>query len=272
MVDYSYYPLLPNARRPIESLEEQAIIYAKENIENYKPTKILELDLQIFLSSTIIIRNLGNKLLRRKFVSNFGKLFEGRVLKDIHDKDIRMELLQYFGVTKDVEYIIIDKKTTRLLKLHIVDYLEIQQHDPEKTQALQLVNQSLERGFVIMEISRFVYLLRLVFEHRLLTKIKEMKFYEGNKLINEFVNELRGKYPEYIKKTNTSTTNVNIQSLIDKAYREHHLTHPERIKLGIYLQANNFDEDYILEIYKQCSDYDEKTTKYQLQSLKRYIK
>ena len=274
LIDYSFYPFLNGARRPIENLEEQAIIYAKNNIENYKPTRILELDLQIFLCSTIMIRNIGNKLLRRKFVSNMGKSFESRCLKDIHDKDIRMELLEYFGVTKDVEYIIIDKKT-RLIKIHIVDYLEIQQHDPERTQGLQLVNQSLDRGYVIIEISRFVYLLRIVFEHRLLNKLKTMQEYIDNELINRCVKELRERYPENKKRVSVAqggSVPESIQSLIEKIHIEHYLDHRSRIKLGIYLQANNYEWDYIMDLFSKLSDFDPKVTEYQLRSLQRYLK
>lgn len=274
MINYSYYPFLQNARRTITTLDEQCVLYARDNIEKYTPTEILQLDISVFLASTIILRNLNNNLLTRKFVNNFGKLFESKILKDIFNKEIRMEVLQYFDVKNDIEFIFVNK--SRLVKIHLLPYLDIQQHvNNDQNKALQLVNQVLDRGFVIIELERFVYLMRLALEHRLFDKIKAMKEYKDNEIINRCVNEeLKPKYPEYIKKddNNDGIIAPNIQQLIDKAYKEHHLDHNERIRLGIYLQKHGYDMDYIVEIFKQLSDFDPKITAYQLQSLKRYIK
>lgn len=275
MTNYSYYPFLNNAKRQILNLDDQCVLYARDNIEKYSPTEDLELDISVFLASTIILRNLNNNFLTRKFVNNFGKLFESKFLKDIHNKDIRMEILDYFNVkNKDIEFIFVSK--SRLVKIHMVDYLEIQQYTSGNDQkALELVNQTLERGFVIIEMERFVYMMRLAFEHRLFDKIKGMKVYDGHILINRCVKELResGKYPDnYLKSSRKGVTPVAIQDIIDKAYREKHLSHSERVKIGIYLQGQGYDMDYILDIFKQLSDYNPKVTEYQLKSLRKYIK
>lgn len=269
MIRYEFYPFLNGARRTITNLDEQCVLYARDNIEKYSPTEDLELDISVFLASTMILRNLNNNFLTRKFVNNFGKLFESKFLKDIHNKDIRMEILEYFNVKNDIEFIPVNK--TRLVKIHLIPYLEIQQLVNDQ-KALELVNQVLDRGFVIIELERFVYMMRLAFEHRLYDRIKSMKEYVDNPLIVRCVNELRPKYPEYIKKHNSGVIAPNIQSLIDKAYSSHRLDHNERIRLGIYLQKHGYDMDYIIEIFKQLYDFDPKITAYQLQSLKRYIK
>jgi len=269
MINYSYYPFLSGARRTITNLDEQCVLYARDNIEKYSPTEDLELDISVFLASTMILRNLNNNFLTRKFVNNFGKLFESKFLKDIHNKDIRMEILEYFNVKNDIEFILVNK--TRLVKIHLIPYLEIQQLVNDQ-KALELVNQVLNRGFVIIELERFVYMMRLALEHRLYDRIKGMKVYDGHILINRCVKELREKYPEqYIKPKNTGIISLNIQQLIDKAHKEHHLTHNERIRLGIYLQKHNFDEEFILDVFRDLSDFSEATTRYQLKSLRRYI-
>lgn len=274
MIRYEFYPFLDGARRTIANLDEQCVLYARDNIEKYSPTEDLELDISVFLASTMILRNLNNNFLIRKFVNNFGKLFESKFLRDIHNKDIRMEILDYFNVKKDIEFIFVSK--SRLVKIHMVDYLEIQQYTSGNDQkALELVNQTLERGFVIIEMERFVYMMRLAFEHRLFKKIKEMKVYDGHILINRCVKELieSGKYPDnYLKPSKKGVIPVAIKDIIDKAYREKHLSHSERVKIGIYLQGQGYDMDYILDIFKQLSDYNPKVTEYQLKSLRKYIK
>ncbi len=274
MINYSFYPFLSGAQRNrahITKLDEQSILYAKENIEKYTPTQILDLDLPIWLLSTIMLRCLNNNFLTRKFVSNYGKLMENHFVKDIKDKKIRLEILDYFNITKDFEFLIVHK--VEFIKIYVIDYLELLEIGLPAPQ-FHIKQLPLSKGFVFLETPRFIYLLRLILELKLIAKIKSMKDYRDNKLINECVSVLKGKYPEFDKLQAPSKENMpgSIKELISKAYEEHHLDHRERIKLGIYLQKYNYDMDYILDIFRALSDWNEKVTRYQLQSLKRYIK
>jgi DNA primase large subunit len=58
--------------------------------------------------------------------------------------------------------------------------------------------------------------------------------------------------------------------MIQKGKDEHHLLHKERLTLGIYLKSKNYDEEYILDIFRGLSDWDERITKYQLSRLGNY--
>ncbi len=263
--------------RHINDLEEQAILYAQDNIEKYTPTRQLELDTQVWLISTIMLRCLNNNFITRKFVSNYSKLFEYHLTRDFKNKEIRLEILDYFGISKDIKFMPIpigSKKQEEFVSIHVMDYLEIfEKTDSLPAPQFHIKQLPVFKGFVYIETPRFLYLLRLVLEQRLISKIKSMKVYTDNSLINDCVSVLKEKYPqenEYAPKSgNIAPT---IQELITKAYQTHHLGHGERIRLGIYLQGRGFSTDYILEIFKQLSDYSEKTTKYQLESLKKYIK
>lgn len=267
-LNYSYYPILYNLRGSIKELDEQTILHARDNIDKYKPIKIVDVDMPVWLASTIILHNLKNNFLIRKFVTNYGKLFESHFSTDIKNKEVRKAVLYYLDVFNDLK--IVGKNR---IALHMNDYLEIAlllQDQP----FFNLVHSDLEKGYVHMDTPRFVYLTRLAIEVKLYEKIKSMPDYYGNDIINKVVSELGGVYPETKKKISRSSTVIpqTIQQLIDKAYSEHHLAHHERIKLGIYLQGQNYDMDYILDIFRQLSDWDEKVTRYQLNSLKRYIK
>lgn len=272
MINYSNYPFLDGAVTDhITELDEQAILHCKDNIERYTPTNILELDIPVWLISTIILRCVNNNYLTRKFVANYGKFVETLLLKDINNKSIRQEILQYFGITKDVEFIY-PRLNTSLIKIPIMNYLDFEGTLSSEPR-LKLVNQVLEKGFVIAEKPRFIYLIRVSLEQKLFKRIKNMKLYTQNELINKVVEEVREKYPQYNPNLQ-SPRNIppSIQSLIDKAFREHHLDHRERIRLGLYLLSRNFDWEYILDIFKALSDFDLKVTTYQLNSLRKYIK
>ena len=277
MINYSYYPFLKGAiTKHITEFDEQSILQARDNIERYTPTHILELDLPVWLISTIMLRCLNNNYVTRKFVANYGKSFEHRLLqgKDIYDKELRTRVLEFLGI-RNPNISFTKVRTEQYVKIGMVDYLEILEDGLSvSAPQFQLVNQIVHVGSVFIELQPFIYLLRLALERRLLIKIKSMKLYTDNEFINRCVKELKEKYPpedQYINVKNSSIA-APIKELISKAYETHHLSHGERIRLGIYLQGRNYSMDYILDIFKQLSDYSEKTTKYQLQSLRKYIK
>jgi len=273
MIDYSYYPFLKGSlqHQHINQLDEQAIFYAQDNIEKYTPTKQLELDTQVWLISTIMLRCLNNNFITRKFVSNYSKLFEYHLTKDIKNKEIRLEILDYFNIKKDLEFIMVHK--VEFIRIHVMDYLEILETGLPEPQ-FHIKQLPMSKGFIYIETQRFLYLLRLALQHRLYEKVKSMKLYTGNQIINKCVKELDAKYPRFDKAQAPNKNNVpeSIKELISKAYEEHHLGHGERIKLGLFLMRNNFDWDYIIDIFSQLSDFSLKTTTYQLNSLKKYIK
>lgn len=279
MINYSYYPFLKGPKEHILEFDEESILYAKENIEKYKPTQTLDLDLPVWLISCIMLRCLNNNYVTRKFVANYGKTVEYRLLqgKDIYDKLIRTMILNQLGVKyPNISFTKIRNNGEEYVKIAMIDYLELVEDNGLSVSAPQfkLVNQIVHVGTVYIELQPFVYLLRLAIEQYLLTKIKSIKLYTDNELINRCVKELEEKYSKYDKQKTPSKTNIpySIQELIDKAYRDHNLAHHERRRLGIYLQGYGFDEEFILDIFRQCSDWNEKITRYQLQSLKRYIK
>lgn len=275
MIQYEYYPVLKGAlTHHIKEFDEQEILYAFEHIEKYTPTKLLDLDLSVWLVSMIMLRCLNNSYLTRKFVSNYGKYtFESKCLKDFLNKETRMEILEYFGVFKDVLFETVQKEP--FVKIHCTDYLELlEQGLSIQAPQFNLVNQVMDKGFVYLEYQRFIYLLRLALEQRLINKVKNMKVYTDNPLINEKVKELDNRYPRFDKLQAPNKDNIpySIQELIDIAFRDHNLSHRQRIHLGLYLLRNNFEWEYILDIFKALSDFDLRTTTYQLNSLKKYIK
>lgn len=272
-INYSLYPFLPySLSEHITDFKDQFIQIAYKNIEFYKPSNIESLDREVFLISVLMVRKVDSGILLKKFVTNYGKSFEHYFKSDIYKSEYRDHILPYLNLpTNSLSFDRIGKE--RFVKLHMLDYLELSTIIDDNYPKFKLVNTILEKGIAHIPMNDFLYLCRLVIEDKLYKKIKSLKVYNDNKLINSLCTELEKKYPKYIKKRSTGTTmNASIKSLIEKAYSEHHLQHHERIKLGIYLQSYGYDEEYILDIFRQLSDFNLKITTYQLRSLKRYIK
>lgn len=272
MINYSLYPFLPYAlSEHITEFKDQFIQIAYRNIEFYKPSNIESLDREVFLISVLMVRKTDSGMLLKKFVTNYGKSFEHYFKSDIFKAECRDHILPYLNIpANSLTFDSIGKE--RFVKLHMLDFLELSTIIDDNYPKFKLVNTVLEKGIAHIPMNDFLYLCRLVVEDKLYKKIKSLKVFNGNELINSLCTELEKKYPKYIKKRSSSTTSPSIQALIDKAYKEHHLAHHERIKLGIYLQSYGYDEEYILDIFRQLSDWNEKITKYQLRSLRRYIK
>ena len=275
LINYCNYPFLPKAAIGIKDLDRESILHCKRNIEKYIPTNIQDLDIPVWLISTIILRNVESNILTRKFVSNYGKLFETFVNKDILNKDIRTELFRYFNIDNDISFVKIDRKLTAI-KIHMLDFLELSLKTPEHK--FTLAHYPPTKGYCLIERPRFVYLMRTVLESLLLKKIKKMKLYTENELINEIVKEFKLKYPkpktqqEYINLKNTGIIDANIPPCIAKIFektnKEAYLDHNERILVSTFLSAKGFDNQWISEnIFEKLSDYNKKVTDYQLSFL-----
>lgn len=271
----NYYLFLSGAQRRVKEFTNNDINHAIKNIPVFKPTGFEDKDITTFLIIVIILRATNSKFLINNFVANYGKQFESHFRTDIKDKDIRQEIFKFFNLQ---QYDQITFHQGNWIKIKVPDYLKLIINNETK-QVLNpkfiLKNQQLMGGYVFTEIKDFIYLMRLVVENHLRTKISKMKVYEENETINGHVEYLKEKYQNYEKPTSANNNKEipqSIQDLIDLAYTEHHLTHPQRMKLGIFLQARNYDMDYIIDIFRQLTDFNEAKTRYQLRSLQKYIR
>jgi len=273
MISYSKFPFLPGAQTSIIEFKPQLINYARDNIEQYRPTGSLSTDIQIFLITTVLLRNINNNRLTRKFVENLGKYFETNLSHDITTKNSRDEVMSFFDVHRPIEFYEKD-----YIKIKLADYLHLISMDNQRRildQRFKLGLQLLDKGYVFIKRPNFLYLLRLRLEYFMTNKISKMKPYISDEYFNSVAEGLTDKYPvenvRYDLNTSRNTFPPCIKYLFHKAATEHHLNHQERIFIGTYLQSKGYRTEYILEnIFEKLSDYSKRTTEYQLESLKKY--
>lgn len=225
------------------------------------------IEVNVFYNSLIIIKKLNNSYITRKYIENFGKRFEQFILQDLSKMDIREQVLDFLGIIFKIQFI-----GNEIIAMKVSEYLMMVREDGS---LFKLINVALKRGRIVMSNKHFALLLRIKLQNILTNRIKQMPSVENIDFgdeYNEKIAALNEKYHiVYGPVTNLSGEQPPcISEMINKGKETHHLDHISRLTLAIYLKSKNYDEDYILDIFRGLSDYSEKTTKYQLSRLDRY--
>jgi DNA primase large subunit len=224
-----------------------------------------KIEVNVFMNCIVILKNMDSSFVTRTFISNYAKRFEYFFLQDISNKTIRHEVMDYFDISTEYQ-----RYEHDIVKMSVPYFLVLVRN----VLGFRLVDQTVNNGTVTLSNKQFVFILRTLFENKLIERIKTMGSVEHIDIDIERINTIREKYKKYEPKilnvTNSGNIPPCIQFMIQRVKEEHYLTHPERLALGIYLKSKNYADDYIMEIYKQLSDYKEKVTTYQLSRLDKY--
>lgn len=269
---YNKYPFVMDARTlatPSTSLLYTETTFTYFNRLLLGPIYDLQntdkIEVNVFMNCIVILKKMDNTFISRKFISNYAKRFEYFFLQDIINKKIREEILDYFDIDSTLQ-----QYEHEIVKMSVPNFLSMVRDVP----GFRLVDQTVNKGMVTLSNKQFALILRTLFENKLLNRVKTMGSVEHIDVDLDRINDIKEKYRKYEPRTLNVTNSGNIPPcisfMIQRVKDEHYLTHPERLALGIYLKSKNYSEDYILEIYKQLSDYKEKVTAYQLSRLDRY--
>jgi DNA primase large subunit len=221
----------------------------------------------------VILKKLNSKYISRMFLGNFAKRFEYFFMTDLPNKSMRDEILDFFNIDSGALRFGQD-----IVKMSVPTYLLVLSRNIQGSE-FRLINQAVKRGTVTISNSRFVMILRIKLEQILLKRIEEMKPVDSITFGTEYdemilkIGEQYGKNHQIYSATATVGSGQIppcMTCMIEKAKTEHHLIHKERLTLAIYLKSKNYDEDYILDIFKELSDYNERITKYQVDKAGNY--
>ena len=274
MVNYSKYPFLPGARslaNTTTELKYMGTTFSYFNRLLDGPFFTIEntdrIEVNVFLNCMVLLKKIDNKYTTRKFISNFAKRFELFFLQDISNMEIRNQVMDFFNISTEYQ-------TYRdgVVKMSIPYYLALVRDD--KGAEFRLINQMVDGGVVTVSNPRFVLILRNLLERLLLKRIDTMMSVDHIE-IDDFLLQKYRQNPDVKKSVTKSGNNDSMMppcmsAMIQEAKNSHHLNHIQRLTLGIFLKSKEYDENYILDIYKGLSDYSEKTTKYQLSRLDKY--
>ncbi len=272
MTHYNKYPFLSGARslaNPTTELKYPEITFSYFDSNLSHPFFNIEntdrIEVNVFLNCMVLLKKINHQYVSHKFISNFTKRFEYFFLQDISNLEIRDKIMDFFNISTEYQ-----RYEDGIVKMSIPYFLALVREIPGAE--FKLINQSVDKGTIKVSNQRFVLILRTLLERLLLKRIESMKSVEHIHIDKKLLEKYTQNVPT--RKTVTNPGNNDIPPcflhMIEKARTSHHLNHVERLTLGIFLKSKEYDEDYILDIYKGLSDYSEKTTKYQLGRLDKY--
>src|SRR5580765_757258 len=275
---YSRYPFLNDAKQYVDPSTDiqyikSSFAFLVRNLESPNPILTINfdrMDVNIFINCLIILKKISELYISKRFVANFVKRFQYFFEQDINtSKTARDEVLDFFGLSID-DYVFMNGH------VHMSPPRYLQLYRGLIDQEFKLVNQNLKKGVVSVTNHMFARILRTKLELLILERIKNMKPVDHIDFGEEYNNELlrirvKHKLPQSRKlEVDNKVLPPCITYILEKLKTTHHLIHSERILLGIFMQKRGFDLEYIIDIYKQLSDYNERITTSNLKKLSTY--
>jgi len=151
-------------------------------------------------------------------------------------------------------------------KVRVADYLKRAIHFHEKE--WKLVNRRVENGFVFLSLHETVRLIRKELDERISSRIKTMTIESIPQTFQQYITDIKkladkilesvvfsGEYPPCVKHG------------IEVLEKGENLPHSGRFLLATYLLSKGQTVDQVAPLFKNAPDYNERTTKYQLEHI-----
>ena len=239
---------------------ERAVERIRNSVDNKVYIPKLEMpntEIISFLISTILLRLSNNTRLIKRFALYESKGIEISLRNDIlQNKEIAFKIISSF-------YSDTMKKEGKYYSISIPNYLK---HSTElNADEWKLVNQRVDSGYVLLERSNLVRLLRTEISEYLVNKIKQMKVKPTKKLM-EYTSRIEGMLEPAEFKMSKEYPPC-IKHAITVMNRGDNLSHSGRLLLATYMFAREMEVEDIVEFYKNAPDFNVKVTTYQLEQL-----
>lgn len=285
MIQYKF-PFIPNSERLFESdnqdtnvidvlsskfiqypeLSNDIVTIFKLSIEKKESGIELKHDkynLDLYYMLRIILAAL-NDIVLDNHVSNFFSKIYFDILEKTPNKQI-YDLCKLLGINCNLK----DNKDFSAFTIHFIDYMDLIKHF--NNPRYNLVNQYLDKGFVILEHHDLIRLLQERIRNEILPKrigsmVKLLNIIKEVKEINNILNEILDiqKQNSYTpSETNYhSTFSPCIQFILEKAKKGENLNHSERLLIAFFYSNAGFSIEETIDVFRTMPDFNEKKTRY----------
>jgi len=239
---------------------ERAVERIRNSVDNKAYIPNLEMpntEIISFLVSTILLRLSNNTRLIKRFALYESKGIENSLRNDIlQNKEIAFKIIDSF-------YSDTMKKKGKYYSISIPNYLK---HSTGlNADEWKLVNQRVDSGYVLLERSNLIRLLRTEISGYLVNKIKGINVKPTKKLI-EYTSRIEGMLEPAEFKMSKEYPPC-IKHAITVMNRGDNLSHSGRLLLATYMFARGMTVEDVVEFYRNAPDFNEKVTTYQLEQL-----
>ncbi len=269
---------------------------AFENIEYLSGHKNDDLNIYLYLILRILLYILDNKPISNRIANLYSKITNNELLKEadatVYEicQDLNLKIKYYqppinygINISKDQKQIL---ETN--FRIHYADYLKLAANLRDEYR--KLVNNALSEGYVFIQKRSLIRLIQEYVRRKFLNneddegkssnKFKKnlLKIQEFKEIYDNILShwELKKEEFEYnfeisFKKGSNISKDFPpcIKDILLKAEEGQNLTHIERLFITFFLNALDYPEDEIINVFSTMPDFDKKKTEYQINFAKR---
>ena len=271
------YPFLKEAREYVSSIRinlseiqdhplySEAIERSKQRIKdlmNARPLVIpeeklpQELSILSYAIARILVNHIGNRQLLYKYASGEAESTYSFLLNEQNRKAVQEE------VSKDLSF---DPKGG---KMHYTEYLRVSANISKQEPKWKLVNKAMNAGYVSVDESETLILLREVIKLKILEPIDTKTIPDT---LKKAANEIAGLYirkPDDIKidQVNENAVPPCLKSMM-ASLENGTISHNERFIIATFYIGAGLNIDGLLKVFSRFPNYNEEKTRYQLEFL-----
>jgi DNA primase large subunit len=271
------YPFLKEAREYVSSIRinlaeiqnhplySDAIEGSKQRIKdrmNARPSVIpeekvpQELSILSYAIARILVNHIGNRQLSYKYASGEAELAYSFLLRETNRKAVQEEVM------KDLTFNPPDGR------MHYTEYLRVSANISKQEPKWKLVNKALAAGYVSVDESETLMLLREVIRLKVLEPIDTKTIPDT---LKKAANEIAGLYirkPEEVKidQVNENAVPPCLKAMMASLVNGS-VSHNERFIIATFYIGAGLNIDGLSKVFSRFPDYNQEKTRYQLEFL-----
>jgi DNA primase large subunit len=243
--------------------------------------------LTTFHVSILVIKEIGSKWLQGRF-ANYEAERSYRFLQE-EDSTSMIEILRAAGVnvgklSKEFKLLIGRTRSGREV-FDVYDYVIGFQDYLRYTKRFwgdskwKLVNRLLSKGYVYVKKEELARIGKEVFYDKIMKLFEEIELVPGGELISDLASKVKNSIPSKYYRTEETLEGPRARGIVTEAFppcikkiydamlKGENLSHHERFAIATFLIALGASTEYIVDLFRNLPDFNEKITRYQIEHL-----
>ncbi|MFX1312736.1 MAG: hypothetical protein ACFFHD_09005 [Promethearchaeota archaeon] len=264
---------------------------AFEKIEQFSYYKDDEINIYLYLVLKILLFILDNNHISNRIAELYSKITYSELNKENDSnlyniyQDLNLEVIYEQEPTIYKKRVLKDQIEVLQtnFKINFIDYLKLSSH--LKDEYRKLVNNALSKGYVYIKPTQINRLIQEYVRNKILNKInvdsENLNKFKESLFQNQKIKDLYDKISaEWEKKKETFDYSTEIEfkegedlseifppcvkEILSKAHEGQNLIHTERLYILWFLNALNYPEEKIINVFSTLPDFDKEKTRYQV--------
>jgi len=222
-------------------------INPKQYVQDYEKRE----DIAAYALSRMILGAMRNRYLTNNFAISMSKFARRNI--NYENPENTKRLIDEFGIR------------IKGNEIYLVDYLRFSPRDQHYT----LFNREFHRGWVKINDNE----LKRILEEAVKKHVEKIPFLKNpSKQIKDAIKQIEKEMPKRERKIEIKPGDYPpcIVYLLDEVKKHHNLPHQARFFLAVYLIEAGMKDEQIISIFSNLPDFQEKTTRYQVEHARKH--